>query len=500
MSGFAARSATPASSIRRGGSRSTLRRRELTYGYSSRIVDLMTRAALYARLSRDRTGEETATARQLDDCRAFATSRGWDIVGEYSDADVSAFRRNADRPGYKSMLGELDAGRVDIIVSWRLDRLLRRFTDLSDLWKRCERVGAHLVTVRDGIDTSTPIAGKLVAVIMSAVAEVEAESLSVREMRKHEETAKRGGRSGGGHRPFGLTRDWSTLVDDEAALVRDAVERILKGESMYSIAREWNAAGVRTPTGKHWTVQHLVKMLRSPRIAGLRVHRGAIVAQGQWPAIISPEDHAKLLALIEGRRRPGAPGRFLLSGLVRCGRCGSTMVIRRRHADKARHYGCEKVNGRASCGGTHIMAEPLEDLVSEMVLTAIDSPALAEALSASGVAPEEKDLIAQLRADEAALEQLARDHYVDRLIDRPEFLTARDALEARVTDARRRLASSSSRSVLIEAGGARSRWGRLDVDKRRAIIAAILDGVVIGPARRGATRFDPERVQPSWRY
>ncbi|MEJ7803512.1 MAG: recombinase family protein, partial [Candidatus Limnocylindria bacterium] len=193
---------------------------------------MTTRAAIYARLSRDRSGEETATARQVEDCHSFAAARGWSIVDEYVDTDLSAYR-NVVRPGYATLLAALEAGEVDVILSWKMDRLLRRPRDFEELWARCERVGANLATVRDGIDTTAPMVGKLLPRLMSIFAEMESDNLSIREKRKHEETARAGKRSGGGHRPFGLTRDWSELVPVEADALRDAVARIIAGESMY---------------------------------------------------------------------------------------------------------------------------------------------------------------------------------------------------------------------------------------------------------------------------
>ncbi len=462
----------------------------------------MTRAALYARLSRDRTGEETATAHQLDDCRAFATSRGWEIVGEYTDADVSAYKRNVSRPGYEAMLAELDAGRVDVVVAWKLDRLLRRVMDFEKLWERCEPHGAQIATVRDGIDTSTPMVGELLPRLMATFAQLESKNLSVREIRKHEETAKRGGRAGGGHRPFGLSRDWTELVEPEAQMIRDAVARILAGASMYAIAREWNDAGMPTPTGKAWTGQLIVSMLRSPRIAGLREHLGAIVARGTWPAIVDPADHERLRAILAARRAPGRPGRYLLSGLVGCGRCGSTMLGRRRYTDKTRYYGCAKVNGHVACGGTYVVSEPLEALVGEMVLTAIDSPALAAELRrVEGTDTAAADLDT-LHVDEEALEQLARDHYVEHRISRAEYLAARDGLHARVEAARARLSRPGGAPMLREIGDraeVRAAWTAGDLDWRRQLIATLVDRVKIGPASPGASRFDPERVEVVWR-
>ena len=375
--------------------------------------------------------------------------------------------------------------------------------DFEKLWERCEPHDAHVATVRDGIDTSAPLVGELLPRLMATFAQLESKSLSVREIRKHEETARKGGRAGGGHRPFGLSRDWSELVEPEAAMIRDAVARTLEGGSMYAIAREWNAAGITTSTGRPWTVQHLAHMLRSPRIAGLREHRGAIVATGTWPAIVSPEEHERLRAVLAAHRRPGRPGAYLLSGLVHCGRCGARMTVARRHTTGDRMYACTKANGKAACGGTYVMLAALDELVTDMALTAIDSPALSAEVRRQGRDADEADEVATLRADEGALEELARDHYVDRVIGRAEYLAARDALEQRIEAARSRLSRDTSRTLLDEVTGTgadvRRAWEVGDVEWRRRLLGTVVDRVSIGPGTPGATRFDPARVEVAWR-
>lgn len=465
---------------------------------------MTTRAALYARLSRDRSGQETATARQLADCRAFAQARGWEVIAEYTDADVSAYKRNTSRPGYEALLADLDAGRVDVIVSWKLDRLLRRILDFETLWQRAEPVGAHVATVRDGIDTSAPMVGVLLPRLMSIFAEMESANLSIREKRKHEDTARLGKRSGGGHRPFGLTRDWSGIVADEAAAIREAVERIIGGESMYAIVKEWNARGLRTPTGKEWAVQHFRSMARSPRLAGARRVGDELVITGEIPAIITGEQHHRLLAAVTRPQRNPAAGKALLAGLARCGVCGSTLVTRRRHTDRVRYYACEKGPGKQACGHVHITAEATEELAAELALAAIDSPELALAIAAEGAESDADGLRARVRDDEASLAQLTRDHYVERILPRAAFLVARDELEARIAADRRlleRQGGSMLASVLGAVENAREQWNARDIEWRRAFLASVLDRLEIMPkGKANAGRFDPERVRPVWRY
>jgi len=463
----------------------------------------VTRAIIYARLSRDRDGTQTATARQVADCRKYADAKGWQVVEVYGDSDLSAYSSKVTRPGFESVLAAVEDGEVDMVVAWKLDRLLRRPRDFERLWQLCEVAGAHVATVVDGIDTSTPMAGLLVPRILSTFAELEGSSLSIRQKRKHEETAKAGKRSGGGHRPFGLTRDWTAEVPVEADAIREAVDAILAGGSMYRVGADWNARGLLTSTGGQWNAQKLRHMLRSPRLAGLRQHGGEIVAEAVWPAIVDPGKHEKLRAMMDARRAPERQGKYLLTGMVRCGKCGNRLYVRRRTADRIRRYGCEKAANNGSCGGVHIIADPLDARVTDLVLDYLDSPALANALEAHERKQETVDLDA-LRADEAALEELSRDYYTGRMISRGEFLASRDTLEQRITAARNRLARLNGTGSLRALGGLgdqlREAWDGEPLDWRRAILATVIDRITIGPAIRGINRFDSSRVAIEWRY
>jgi site-specific DNA recombinase len=73
------------------------------------------RAAIYARISSDRDGDQLGVRRQLADCEALAARRGWEIAERYVDDDVSAYSGRV-RPEYRRMLEDLTAGIVDAVV------------------------------------------------------------------------------------------------------------------------------------------------------------------------------------------------------------------------------------------------------------------------------------------------------------------------------------------------------------------------------------------------
>jgi site-specific DNA recombinase len=464
---------------------------------------MVTAAAIYARISHDPSGEQLGVSRQIEDCRALAERRGWPVAEVYVDDDRSAYS-GRPRPEYLRLLDDIAAGSVDGLVVWHLDRLHRQPRELEDFFTVCDgaRLSA-LASVTGDTDLSTHD-GRFMARILGAVARKESDDKSRRIRRKHEEMALAGRPGGGGSRPFGYRADRRTVEPSEASAVREAVARVLAGDSLRAVATDWNRRAIPTVGGKAWSVQVLGRMLRSPRLSAQREYRGEIVAAGDWEPIVTSDETARLRAILTdpARRTNREVRRYLLSGgLLRCGRCDAALVARPR-TDGERRYICAKGPGLAGCGSIAIMAAPLEALIAEAVLYRLDTPEMAAALE--GKAREDADtaaLAASLDADRAQLEELARG-YGERLITFAEYLAARKPIEARVEVAKRRL-SRLTRSGAIDpyvgdSASLRAAWADLPLSRQRAIVAAVLDRAIIRPAVRGRG-FDSERVEPVWR-
>jgi hypothetical protein len=222
---------------------------------------------------------------------------------------------------------------------------------------------------------------------------------------------------------------------------------------------------------------------------------------GTWPPIISPDDLRRLRLVLDdaGRRTNVVARRYLLAGLVYCGRCGERMTSRPT-ALGTRRYICTKDQG--GCGRMARVAEPVEELVKEAVCIALDGVDLRAYVRQP--ADRSAELLAAIRDDEAGLEQLSKDHYVDRLIGRSEFLAARDALNARLEENRRRVARTNGRGALAGLVGAgeqvRGEWESRDLDWRRAVIGALVDRVEISAGARGGKAFHPELVRIVWKF
>jgi DNA invertase Pin-like site-specific DNA recombinase len=459
-------------------------------------------AAIYARISSDPEGDRLGVTRQVEDCRAMAERRGWPIAETYVDDDVSAYS-GKPRPEYRRLLDDMRAGTVDAVVVWHLDRLHRHPRELEEFFEVCDGAGVRsMASVTGDTDLATHD-GRFLARILGAVARKESDDKSRRITRKHEEMARSGRLVRNSTRPFGYRDDFRTIEPAEAAVIREAVARLRAGDSLRGIATDWNERGIRTVRGGPWKVQVLRRMIASARISGQREYKDEIVAVGDWEPIITPEDTARVRAILGSATRATARTvrRYLLSGgLLHCGVCDSILVARPRQ-DGTRRYVCAKGPGLPGCGKTAIVAEPLERFIAEAVLYRLDTPELAAALEGT-TPPDDAGERANLAADRAQLEELAT-AYGEKLITFPEYLAARKPIEARIEAGKRALARLTRTEAITpyvgQASALREAWEGLPLTRQRAIVASILDRVVVGPATRGRNRFDPDRLEPVWR-
>jgi len=460
------------------------------------------RAAIYARISDDREGKAAGVTRQLKDCRALAKTRTWTVADVYTDNDVSAYS-GKHRPEYERLIEDIRGHRVDAVLVWHLDRLHRSPLELEHFVQVCDEAKLrHVATVTGDLDMADGD-GLFNARILTAVARKSSDDMARRIRRKHEELADAGKVSGGGSRPFGYLPDRITLDKREAALIRKAAQRVLLGDSLRAICRDWNDAGVWTTMGKEWRSNVLRRVLMSGRIAGRREHHGKILdGPAVWPAVVDDTTARRVRALLDAPSRRTyerfMPRSYLLGGFLRCGVCGSLLRSRGR-PHGARAYACKQGPGFGGKGCVQVAAEPLEELVSAMVFQALDSPALAKAIAAHHE-PEAEDTDAE---DEEQLAQLARD-FADRRISRSEWLVARDAIQRRLDESRASAARQNGTSVIAsfagKTGALERAWPGLSLDRKRTIIGAALDHVAIARAKRNSRgALDLSRVSVTWR-
>jgi DNA invertase Pin-like site-specific DNA recombinase len=129
---------------------------------------LSKRAAIYVRVSTDKQTVEN----QVRELRQIAERRGWEVVEQYSDADISGSKGRNGRPGLDLMLNDAKRRKFDVVMAWAIDRLGRSLVDLLHTIQELEAAGVDLYLDQQSIDTTTPM-GKLMFQVTGAFAEFE---------------------------------------------------------------------------------------------------------------------------------------------------------------------------------------------------------------------------------------------------------------------------------------------------------------------------------------
>jgi site-specific DNA recombinase len=404
------------------------------------------------------------------------------------------------------MIEDIEAGQRDAVIVYHTDRLTRRPIELEQFVQVCERAGLQqFATVTADIDLGNDD-GLFMARILSVVAAKESARKSARQKRKALETAEAGKPNGGNLRPFGYEKDQMTVVESEAEVIREVAERYLAGESLKSLTSWLQENGVLSVAGLPWRTGTLRQTLTNPRIAGLRSHNGVVVATAIWPAIISPQTHDRLVSAFQRKASTGrrVPRRYLLSGMLRCGRCGGKLFSASRTVNgrETRRYVCSSSPDHGGCGKLTVVAPPVEEWIAEAVLIRLDSPVMADALAGRAAADDRHAaLLAELQSDQALLDELAG-MMGNREISGAEWKAARQPVEARIYNTSRQIDQLTGDSTLTGLVGngdeLRARWADLNLPRQAAIVKAVLDYATINPGVQGARSMDPSRIVPTW--
>lgn len=428
------------------------------------------RAGIYTRLSSDPDGTSTATERQRQDCQKLADARGFEVVDVYEDNDTSAYKKGVKRPAFERMLTDLASRDIDAVIVWRSDRLARQPRDLERVIDAAEaNPGYEIVSVTESSFAGP--SGLMMLRMLVNFGNHESTVKSERVSRKMRELAENGEPRTGGQRTFGYTRDFEPHPT-EAPLFVDAVQRVLGATAYNVIVSEWNDAGITTPTGCKWRLGNWRRMLTAPVFAGLRSYHDELLP-GNWVGLITPDVREQLVAVIESRHQPQnrSTAQHLLTGLVVCSCDGRLSGVTRRGVVE---YRCTTEGG--GCGRTSIRASILEPRVVEVFFDHVD------ALTDDPGGNITAELLAQ-RADEARAEQLAKDHYVNGIIDRQTFVRTLRALESRM-DARRAVIARAGPLDALRATDVRAEWERHNLTWQRSMLGSAFMGVTVAPAGR----------------
>lgn len=439
-------------------------------------------AAVYVRQSLDRA-EGASIQRQIEDTQKLAHSLGWTIGEVYEDNDVSAYNRRKKRPSWTRMLDDLRSGKHDGVIFYDLDRMARQPRDLEDLIDILEqhKIPNSIVTGEVNLSTGD---GILMARMLVSMANKSSRDTGRRVARAAQQRAEQGKPQKAVTRPFGYTHDYE-IIESEATLIRQAYERVIAGESLTSILKDWQQ--VPTVAGKSWHRQTVKKILQAPRNAAIATYKGKEVAQGNWQPIVTREvwDAAQDLFKSRTQPMPDTTSKYLLSRIARCGKCGSHMYGRAANKTRKASYTCMSALG--GCGGINRQMKPVDDYISELIKTQM-AKSKPEPVAQHDYSPEIE------RIENKIAELIAL--WNDDKIETQDFIRMRDPQTEKLKALQRKKAETSATEIIDSFA---ENFDDANLSQQRAMIKRYLDAVTIMPATRGARKVDLRLIVPTWK-
>ncbi len=477
-----------------------------------------TSAAIYARLSVDRDGTKVGIDTQLEDSRKLAHDRGWTIVAEYVDRNLTAADKLVKRPEYDRLVADFQMGRFSNLVCWDLDRLTRQPRQLEDWIDAAEDRGLRIVTANGEADLGTD-GGRMYARIKAAVAKGETERASARQKR-NKQSRRENGQWHGGTPPYGYRAEAGRLVPDpaEVARIHEVARRMLDDrETMHSIVTDWNNRGIQTRRGNHWRQANLRSIMLNRSMLG-ETMPGVV----GWEPIIDQRTFDRMHALLTDPARksthsPGVKGgKYTMGGgLTVCGACGKPLIthgkrsanlttttlacLARVHGPSDKHPRVLRTRGGKESwedtGRVSIVHDALEEVVWESLIGKLkETSRFIQRMSEQDPETDDRlDALEQERRDLRARKERAEEMRLDGDLSRERFRETVDKIDARLDalgaeyDSLLRLPISMS-DFDPEKG---IDWRSWAPGRRRAALKGFIKRVEVGPYPEGTRRTRP---------
>ncbi|MEK4598637.1 recombinase family protein [Bacillus sp. FSL R9-9497] len=282
---------------------------------------ILTKAAIYIRVSTQDQVENYSIEVQRERIRAFCKAKNWTVYDEYIDGGYSG--SNLERPSIKKLLTDLK--NIDVVVVYKLDRLSRSQRDTLELIEEhFLKNKVDFVSITETLDTSTPF-GKAMIGILSVFAQLERETIAERMRMGHIKRAENGLRGNGGdYDPAGYTRQDGHLIikKDEANHIKRLFDLYEQQHSITKVQEVLKEEGYPI-----WRFRRYRDILSNTLYIG-RVTFAGKEYEGQHEPIVSSEQFKRVQALLKRHKGHNAhkAKQSLLSGLITCSCCGENYV------------------------------------------------------------------------------------------------------------------------------------------------------------------------------
>jgi DNA invertase Pin-like site-specific DNA recombinase len=504
----------------------------------------------YARISGDQSLRSSTRAKsreagtgvrhQHEENDETAAEHGIAIVKFFEDNNITAADPDVLRPGFIDMTRSIHYRKtsegypVCAVVSVEYERVWRLPEDYIKFRRAVIVKGDGLFIERGKAHDLVSVGGNIVGLLNSGASEAEVSKTRERILRNVKRRAQ-DGTTPGGRRRFGwLGQDVREgrgvnmkLHPEESVILRHMIDKALEGRAWNSIARDLNEFGIVGASGKPWSGATVRQLLINPVLCGQRAVGGKLVldksgkpVMGKWETICTIEESEALrhLSMRRGAQAggfckthpgyavPGSPEsrarKYLFSGFLRCGAprkddpvkmCDSKMGGCPRPT-KANPDNCVYVCPKLDCGGVSRQMEPVDELLEELIVCALEARyKMAEAKTQPWAG---EDMLADLQTRRSTLET----KWAEGVVSDDSFYRLLPSIEEKIAglDADRRdfLAEQAAKNAF--SGWDRSKWADMDLTQKRMAIGRIIHAVIVYPIPEGRSRrapFDPDLLK-----
>jgi DNA invertase Pin-like site-specific DNA recombinase len=454
--------------------------------------------------------ERKGVLKQKDDVIALAARHGYspDEIVWYEDNNLSAFSRTVKRKDFERLLKDLPKGHLDGTLYYDIDRYTRQPRDLErtiDIYETSKKTLIFDGLSGQNFDLNTPD-GRFSARLFVSIANKSSEDTKRRITREVKRMAEKG-EFHGGTPAFGWDPKDRLKLDPVAAdMIRRGTKWFIQGDRIPTILERFAEENLINPsTGKPFSREHFRRVLMRCRNAGILRYQGEPMkdkngdyVMGDWPAIVSVDEWEALMAKIQSRQKKTKPDittKYLLSGIARCGRCGSRMhgapVWQKGVKTDTYAYACQKRKAD-ECGRMNITGPPVDKMVRQLVWAVVER-------SMSGLEVQKEQAWPRQAELDDVMQQLKelQAQWDRREIRASIYVAAKEDLESDRDNlkADRALHIAQAQSP-VQEDVIRKGWQGLSLERQRDVVRSVLTAVMIHPAKSRGANFDAARVEP----
>ena len=342
----------------------------LAYGYCRYSSDLQTEASI---------------EQQKAEIEEYSAKNGITILDYYVDEAKSG--KKSTRENFQQMISDAcKYKKVQAILVWKTDRFARNTVDNLMFRRQLSKYGVRLISITQPISDETP-EGKLMNTLLAGMDEYYIENLASNVKRALKSNAKES-LFNGGIPPLGYdVIDKKYVINEhEAEAVRKIFDMKLKGYSLIDISLELNKLGYKTKRGTEFKKNSIYDLLKNEKYIGnyiygkgtkenhREIREDMVRHVGTIPAIISEEVFYKVNKRKEAKTSTASKNFYLLTGLIKCGKCGSTYTgttqVTKKNGKtfKNAYYRCSGNTKIGKCDSKMIKKELIEEKVTKLIL------------------------------------------------------------------------------------------------------------------------------------